>query len=289
MKTILMLLLPLLACFGLYLWFQIAKYKRTEYFKQTGNSYFSVLFDKGRLGEYYTYRYLKGLKGTKKFLFNIYFPKDNGETTETDVLLLHDSGIYVFESKNYSGWIFGTETQPYWTQTLPTGRKRSHKSRFFNPILQNKVHLKWLHRYLEDERLPMYSYIVFSDRCTLKDITLTSAEHHVINRYNILPAVKENSKRAGKLLTPEQIDVLYEKLYPLTQVDKAQKLAHVEAVRQKQQAAQQSAAPAPGEVPVCPYCNIPLVRRTTRKGPHAGESFWGCSNYPKCKFTKKCS
>ncbi len=175
------------------------KYKQTEYYLQTKNSYLSVIFDKGRIGEFYIYKYLKSLDGYKKFLFNIYIPKSNEETTELDVVLLHESGLYVFESKNYSGWIFGSEAQKEWTQTLLTGNGRSQKNHFLNPIIQNKVHLKWLKNYLADnEGLAYYSYIIFSDRCTLKDIRLTSGEHFVINRYNILPAVQANAAKSEK-------------------------------------------------------------------------------------------
>lgn len=62
-----------------------------------------VLFDKGLLGEFYTYECLKPLDGYKRYLFNLYVPKDDGETTELDVVLLHESGVYVLEFKNYSG------------------------------------------------------------------------------------------------------------------------------------------------------------------------------------------
>ena len=58
------------------------------------------------IGEYFTYQCIAPLNGYKKFIFNCYLPKADGETTEVDVILLHESGIYVFESKNYSGWIF---------------------------------------------------------------------------------------------------------------------------------------------------------------------------------------
>ena len=34
---------------------------------------------------------------------------------------------------------------------------------------------------------------------------------------------------------------------------------------------------------ICPNCNIPLVLKTSKEG----NKFYGCSNYPKCKFTKK--
>ena len=212
------------------------QYEKTEYYLQTKIPYGRVRLDKGHLGEFYIYKYLKAFDGYKRFLFNVYLPKENGETTEIDVILLHETGIYVFESKNYSGWIFGTETQQYWIQTLPVGKSKSQKTKFFNPIIQNKVHLKWLRQFLGDEsRLPFYSYIVFSDRCTLKEIILTSGNHFVINRYNIFAAIRDNAMRVGKQLEQKEIDSLYEKLYPLTQISEAQKLAHIENVQRKQQ------------------------------------------------------
>ena len=211
-------------------------YEKTDYYAQTKNSYISMILDKGRRGEFYTYKNLKALKGYKRFLFNLYLPKENGETTEVDVVL-HESGIYVLESKNYSGWIFGTESEQYWTQTLKAENGRTQKNRFFNPIIQNKVHLKWLQRFLADKTLPFYSYIVFSERCILKDIRLTGKEHYVIKRYDILDAVRQNAAKAGRKLSKERIDAIYKKLYPLTQADTAKKMAHIENVRSKQQKA----------------------------------------------------
>ena len=37
--------------------------------------------------------------------------------------------------------------------------------------------------------------------------------------------------------------------------------------------------------PACPRCAGQMVRRTAKKGPNAGESFWGCSAFPKCRGT----
>lgn len=278
--TIFIVIIVCIVCF-----IKIKQYEKTEYYLQTKNPYISVYFNKGRLGEFYTYKYLKALDGYRKFLFNVYLPKENGETTEVDVILLHESGIYVFESKNYSGWIFGTETQQYWTQTLPVGNGKSQKSKFLNPIIQNKVHLKWLHEFLDCEpQIPLYSYIVFSDRCTLKNITLTSGHHFVINRYNILSAVQGNSEHVGTRLTSEKIDILYERLYPLTQIDEAQKLMHIENIQRKQQAITKSE-----KTMKCPQCGGALVVRTASKGERKGKQFLGCSNYPKCKYIKNIS
>lgn len=212
---------------------QRRQYEQSEYFEQTGTPYKTVNNDKGLLGEYCIYKYLRPLEGERKFLFNCYLPKDDNETTELDVILIHESGIYVFESKNYSGWIFGTETDRYWTQTLPAGKGKSHKSRFFNPIMQNKLHLKWLENYLGEDESLLMSYIVFSDRCTLKDINLTSGNHRVINRYDILPELRRRSGELGKRLSVERIEEIYNKLLPMTKVDEAKKAEHIENIKKK--------------------------------------------------------
>lgn len=255
------------------------KYEKTEYFQQTHNSFWNVRGNKGLLGEYYTYECLSRLSGYKRFVFNCYLPKQNEENTEVDVILIHESGVYVLESKNYSGWIFGTETNQYWTQTLPAGRGRSKKFQFLNPILQNKVHIKWLKAYLQEDGIRFLSYIVFSDRCTLKNINLTSYEHRVVNRYNILPDITFMAQTIGNQLSPEKIDVMYYKLLPLTNLDNLEKSFHVENIQRKYHS----------ELDVsfgktCPRCGSKLVIRTATKGYHAGEKFWGCSNYPKCRY-----
>ena len=265
------------------------RYEKTEYYQQTQNSYSSVLFNKGRQGEFCTYKHLKPLAGYKRYLFNLYVPKNDGETTELDIVLLHESGIYVFEAKNYSGWIFGTESQPYWTQTLHTGRGKSQKNQFYNPILQNKGHIKWLQTFLVDQTLPFYSYIVFSDRCTLKDIALTSGKHYVVNRYNLFSAVQQNIAKVGIQLSSDKIDELFEKLYPLTQINEAEKITHIRNIQQRAQdnLSQNISAPAATqnvEKTLCPRCGGQLVMRIVSKGTRQGKRFWGCSNYPKCRY-----
>lgn len=255
------------------------EYEQTEYYIQTKNAYRRVLADKGLFGEYTLYQCLEKIEGHKQYLFNLYLPKEDGETTELDVVFLHESGIYILESKNYSGFIFGSENQQNWTQTLRSRRGRIQKVHFFNPVLQNKVHIKWLRVFLGEPALPFYSYIVFSDRCTLKQITLTSGEHVVLNRCDLSAALYENIDKAGTHLSPDEIDALYEKLYPFTQVDSAEKLAHAEQVeRKKQQLVPKK---------VCPRCGGRLVVRTASKGSHLGQKFMGCSNYPRCHYIEE--
>ena len=96
---------------------------------------------------------------------------------EIDVMFICQKGIFVFESKNYSGWIFGNEKDQYWTASLAGGQK----NRFYNPIKQNRTHLKWLSNYLNafDLEVPLFSVIVFSKRCELKKITTFSSDINV--------------------------------------------------------------------------------------------------------------
>ena len=128
----------------------------------------TALFDGGDLGKYgesLTEVELKksaifGMEG--KILRNLYVPKDNGETTEIDVLFICPKGILVIESKNYSGWIFGNEDDAQWTATLPNG----DRNRFYNPIKQNQIHIKWLLNFMgmHTPKYQIYSVIAFSER-----------------------------------------------------------------------------------------------------------------------------
>ncbi len=276
---LLLLLLPLILVFFLIHTSERIRYQKTEYFIQTRIPFRHIVWDKGSLGEYYIYSSLTPLPGSKRFLFNCYIPKPNGETTEIDVIMIHSSGIYVFESKNYGGWIFGKDTDRYWTQTLPAGYDRSVKNRFFNPVIQNEIHVQWLKAYLQDESIPFFSFVVFSDRCTLKQITLSRPGHRVIYRFALSYQVQSVANQSQAFLTPEKIQVLYDKLFPLANPDIAKKFSHVTAIYQKYQA-----FPDPINDKICPRCGGKLVIRTAQKGKYAGKAFWGCVNYPKCRY-----
>ena len=60
------MILLLIAVFAVFVFYVIQKkqYEKTEYYTQTKTPYFQMIFDKGRLGEFYTYKNLKTLKGS---------------------------------------------------------------------------------------------------------------------------------------------------------------------------------------------------------------------------------
>ena len=286
------------------------QYKETSYYKITSTPLLALRSDVGKYGEYLIYKKLRNFETNlgAKFLFNVYIPKENGETTEIDVLMICTKGIFVFESKNYSGWIFGNESQRNWTQVLPKGRGKSNKEKFFNPIMQNRGHIKHLKSLVGDD-IPMRSIIAFSERCTLKKITVTSTDVSVINRYSVSQVVTTLFNQYPNALDTDKVDSIYNLLYPFSQVDELAKQQHIQNIKNNitpqpvvmvAPATQESISETVAEeseptiVPSfetstlkCPKCNGELVLRTAKCGENKGNSFYGCSNYPKCKYIQE--
>ncbi|WP_026471860.1 nuclease-related domain-containing protein [Alkanindiges illinoisensis] len=121
---------------------------------------------KGKLGEFAVTAQAKKYLGEAYILLNDCTLSDgqNG-TTQIDHILLSPYGIFVIETKNYQGWIFGGERQKNWTQKI---YKKSFK--FQNPLHQNYKHTKVLESVLEDVLGPQYlhSLIVFTPQSTFK-------------------------------------------------------------------------------------------------------------------------
>lgn len=238
--------------------------------------------DPGHFGEYLIEYALNSLPGYSKQLCNVYLPYKN-RTSEIDIIMLHETGIYVFESKNYSGWIFGDESGQYWTQLL----NKSTKNRFYNPILQNKTHIRALKQYLKlTDETRILSYIVFSQRCELKKICEKSENTIVIKRPDMLKTIRSGLKGQTAVFTKEQIDFMYEELLPLTDVTAEEKEAHIEKIQNSKPLPQKEKADKKAEMQakiLCPKCGSVMVIRTVSKGSNKGKQFYGCSNFPKCR------
>lgn len=206
------------------------KYKKSSYKEASGNGFWRTVRDKGNFGEFLTFAKLEKLDGNNKLLTNIYLPKEDGTTTEIDLVMISETGIYVFESKNYSGWIFGNEKYKYWTQSL----KNKQKNKFLNPIWQNKGHIKALESILgiRDKGI-CKSYIVFSERCTLKKINVTSKEVKVIKRNNLMRYIKDDFDKLEKLMSEDDVKDIYSKLTTFTLVGEDIKKKHIEDIKQK--------------------------------------------------------
>jgi hypothetical protein len=123
-------------------------------------------FLKGKFGEFAVSTHVKlYLKEQYILLNDCTLPDDQGGTTQIDHILLSPFGIFIVETKNYKGWIFGHERQKTWTQKI---YKKSYK--FQNPLHQNYKHQKVLEQVLTDIIEPEYlhSMVVFMPDCKFK-------------------------------------------------------------------------------------------------------------------------
>lgn len=184
--------------------------------------------DKGDYGEWLTEYALKNITGYKKIIRNIYVPY-NETTSEIDIVMIHEKGIYVFESKNYSGWIFGSAEQQNWTQML----NKNSKYQFYNPLKQNYTHITALSKFLNIKRDNFKSYIIFSERCELKKVPENTESYIILKRDDILSSIQDEISRKEKILTKDEVNNINEKLKVCTNVSKKKKQEHIENINNK--------------------------------------------------------
>jgi restriction system protein len=113
---------------------------------------------KGAAGERLAARYLKDLNPTIYQVFHdLYLPRPDGRgTTQIDHVILSRFGVFVVETKDYDGWIFGGARQKMWTQSL-FGRN----TQFQNPLHQNHLHVLALRAFLGLSERQFHSLVFF--------------------------------------------------------------------------------------------------------------------------------
>jgi hypothetical protein len=206
----------------------IQNYNKSDYKKISGVSHKEIVNNKGFIGEYNLFNELN--KIDTPILTNVYIPKSDGKTTEIDIVLLHGTGIYVFENKNYSGTVYGEENDKQWTQHI---RRRNYK--FMNPIIQNKYHIKHLKEYLgiEDDNV-FKSIIVFSDECNISKINIFNENRVIIKSSDAMINIFRMLRNGEMVITGEQKRDIYSKLEKCTKVSEDIKINHIKYLKEKQ-------------------------------------------------------
>ncbi len=123
---------------------------------------------KGRFGEaVVSVGALKRLDPKVYRVFNdIILPRPDGKgTTQIDHVVVSPFGIFVIETKNYAGWIFGDKDSRYWTQVI-----YGKKSRFQNPLHQNALHVHALAIATGLPRDCFHNLVYFAGEAILKTV-----------------------------------------------------------------------------------------------------------------------
>lgn len=168
---------------------------------------------RGYYGEYLLFCELyRHVPGTFKILMNLIIPVKEDSTTEIDLLLIHETGLYIFECKHYSGIIYGKDTDNSWTQFMKTTPNHC----FMNPISQNGYHIRALKKIYPN--LPIRSFVVFTnDDCKLR-LTNSNPEITICTLNKVNNIFKTKFAQANTILSIEEIDNIFNKLSPYSQM-----------------------------------------------------------------------
>lgn len=221
---------------------------------------------KGKRGEKQVAALLALLPKKSYKVINDLLIHSGGHSTQIDHVVVSIYGIFVIETKYFKGWIYGGENSEYWTQNI-----YGNKYQLRNPLWQNQGHVKTIARLIGDSGdVPIYNIVAFSRQATIKvDRSLP-----VMYWWNVVPYIKRHKEAH---LTGVQADDIYNTLLSANVTDKTARKQHVTSVKHNQ--ARRNTAVANGK---CPRCGGNLILRNGRYG-----QFYGCSNYPNCKYILK--
>lgn len=164
-----------------------------------------------------------GAVGYGRCLANLYLPLYD-TTTEIDFLVVHTTGIYFIESKNYKGKVIGNQGK-MWTHIYKDKTKQ-----FYSPVMQNQTHIKTLAYHTKLDKSKMFSYIVFDDDTVLQGVQ-NNKQVRVIKRSKLIENFKKDAMTRPQVFTPEQVNYIIAMLEPCTRVNNAVKQRHVANIK----------------------------------------------------------
>ena len=219
---------------------------------------------KGQLGEEEVQRILSRLPREEYMVLNdVLLPTKNG-TTQIDHVVVSLYGIFVIEAKNYQGKIYGTRNSEKWSQYI-----NGEEYQFRNPIKQNIGHAMAIENATLISRRNIIPLVVFTGSATLKvldcdEVIYDGMLYETICRYR------------QKVLTPELMETYARIIDQKIEENRETISVHVRGVRERKSRWDQEV-----NAGQCPRCDGYLVLRKGKYG-----IFYGCSNYPRCKYTK---
>lgn len=253
-------MIVIILLFLLFLFLISLLFKKKEPTKKYKNST-EIL---GEIGEYQIAQILNTLPREYQ-VFNDIYLSNNDMTTQIDHIVVSIYGIFVIETKNYKGQIYGNNNSEYWTENF---YGKAYK--FYNPIKQNQSHIKALQKLLRIPFDTFISIIVFSNNATLKCDSL----ENIIYSFELKEFIKGYKK---PIFNVDDVKKISAKLLQYNINSEDIKEVHIKNVQQKVFQKEVLISKK-----ICPKCGGKLVERKGQYG-----NFLGCSNYPKCKFTSK--
>lgn len=234
---------------------------------------------KGKRGEMRVFSILSQLPDEYTILNDLVFKTDKG-TTQIDHVVVSKYGVFAIETKNYRGEIYGDDKRQDWTQLIVTEVTYAKKwwktytyvtkNHFYNPVKQSLGHAFRIKELLtEFPYVKIVPIVVFTGDAVLGNV---ESKHHVIYEENLLEVINEYKIT---YLTDNDVQKVVSILIENNVREIVNDRQHVKNIRTA--AREVNATINSG---ICPKCGGHLVQRNGKYG-----TFYGCSNYPKCRFT----
>ena len=202
-----------------------------------------------------------GLNSSEYHCFHdLHLPSGSG-STQIDHIVVSRYGVFVIETKNYSGWICGNKESTVWTQVL-----YDEKHKFQNPLRQNYKHTKAIESFLSLHSSAVFSVVVFVGNGEFRNIVPSNVMYA-----NSL--VRHIRSRSDPILGQEKVEWIVARL---------QRRRAGLGLQSSEAAHQRLVDPEPN----CPRCGATMILRIARRGNNAGQEFLGCSDYPNCRGTR---
>lgn len=234
---------------------------------------------KGKRGEMRVSAILSQLSDEYTILNDLVFRTEKG-TTQIDHLVVSKYGIFTIETKNYRGEIYGDDNRKEWTQLIVTEVTYAKKwwktytyvtkNRFYNPVKQSVGHAFKIKELLSVfPHVKIVPIVVFTGDAILSYV---ESKNHVVYEENLLDVI-DGYKTT--YLTDNDVQAV---LAILTGNNIRETVSDRQHVKNLRTAAREVNATINSGI--CPKCGGHLIGRNGKYG-----TFYGCSNYPKCRFT----
>lgn len=206
-------------------------------------------------------------KDTYHLIKDVTLPTEKG-STQIDHIIVSKYGIFVVETKNMKGWIFGSENQKKWTQQI-----FKHRNQFQNPLHQNYKHTKTLASLLSIDESKIYSLVVFIGDSKFK----TAMPNNVTQGTGYIKYIKS---KTVEVFSETEVDSIIE-MIERGKLDRSfatnrQHVKHLKQINAEKE-----------NHPHCPKCESSMILREVKKGQHIGKKFWGCQHFSKCRGAVK--
>ena len=164
----------------------------------------------GDFGEKMVSSYLEELPYENYRVYNDLLIRDGKYTTQVDHVIISRYGVFVLETKNIHGKVYGSGNAEFWKQYLPdTGYKRygyTQEHQLRNPIWQNDGHIKTLRRLVFGDDVPIYGIVVFPSGTAIK----VTSESPVMTMGLVIPYIKGFRK---EVLSSDQMGFYRRRLF----------------------------------------------------------------------------